>query len=36
VEILKGNARPEAGTVYGVIDMRRAKLVRQIAQAHRK
>jgi hypothetical protein len=36
VEILKDNARPEAGAVYGALDMPRAKLVGQIAQAHAK
>ena len=36
VEILKDNARPEAGAVYGAIDMPWAKLVGQIAQAYRK
>ena len=36
VEILKDNARPEAGAVYDVIDMPWAKLVGQIAQAHGK
>jgi hypothetical protein len=36
VEILKDNARPEAGAVYGAIDMAWAKLVGQIAQAHGK
>jgi hypothetical protein len=36
VEILKDNARPEAGAVYGALDMPRAKLVGQIAQAHGK
>ena len=34
VEILKDNARPEAGAVYGAIDMPWAKLVGQIAQAY--
>jgi nicotinamidase-related amidase len=34
VEVLKDNARPEAGAVYGAIDMPWAKLVGQIAQAH--
>jgi nicotinamidase-related amidase len=34
VEILKDNARPEAGVVYGAIDMPWAKLVGQIAQAY--
>jgi nicotinamidase-related amidase len=33
VEILKDNARPEAVTVYGAIDMPWAKLVGQIARA---
>ena len=33
VEILKDNARPEAGEVYGAMDMAWAKLVGQIAQA---
>jgi hypothetical protein len=33
VEILKDNARPEAGAVYGAMDMPWAKLVGQIAQA---
>jgi hypothetical protein len=33
---LKDNARPEAGAVYGAIDMPWAKLVGQIAQAHGK
>jgi hypothetical protein len=32
-EILKDNARPEAGPVYAAIDMPWAKLVGQIAQA---
>jgi nicotinamidase-related amidase len=36
VEILKDNARPEAGEVYGAMDMGRAKLVGQIAQAYGK
>jgi hypothetical protein len=36
VEILKDNARPEAGAVYGALDMPWAKLVGQIAQAYRK
>src|SRR5437899_5119145 len=36
VEILKDNGRPEAGAVYGAIDMPWAKLVGQIAQAYRK
>jgi nicotinamidase-related amidase len=34
VEILKDNTRPEAGAVYGAIDMPWAKLVGQIAQAY--
>ena len=33
VEILKDNARPEAGPVYGSIDMAWAKLVGQMAKA---
>ena len=36
VEILKDNARPEAGEVYGAMDMGWAKLVGQIAQAFGK
>src|SRR5216683_3249739 len=36
VEILKDNARPEAGEVYGAMDMAWAKLVGQIAQAFGK
>src|ERR1700741_2551249 len=36
IEILKDNARPEAGAVYGALDMDWAKLVGQIAQAHGK
>jgi len=36
VEILKDNARPEAGEVYGAMDMGWAKLVGQIAQAYGK
>ena len=36
VEILKDNARPEAGAVYGAIDMPWAMLVGQIAQAYGK
>jgi len=36
VEILKDNARPEAGAIYGAIDMPWAKLVGQIAQAYGK
>src|SRR6202163_2105269 len=36
VEILKDNARAEAGVVYGAMDMPWAKLVGQIAQAYGK
>ena len=36
VEILKDNGRPEAGEVYGAMDMPRAKLVGQIAHAYGK
>jgi nicotinamidase-related amidase len=36
IEVLKDNARPEAGAVYAAIDMDWAKLVGQIAQAHGK
>ena len=36
VEILKDNARPEAGAVYGAMDMPWAKLVGQIARAYGK
>ena len=36
VEILKDNARPEAGAVYGAMDMPWAKLVGQIVQAYGK
>jgi hypothetical protein len=36
VEILKDNARSEAGGVYGAIDMPWAKPVGQIAQAYGK
>jgi nicotinamidase-related amidase len=36
VEILKDNARPEAGAVYGAMDMAWAKLVGQIAHAYGK
>ena len=36
VEILKDNSRPDAGAVYGAIDMPWAKLVGQIAQAYGK
>ena len=36
VEILKDNSRPEAGAIYGAIDMPWAKLVGQIAQAYGK
>ena len=35
VEVLKDNARPEAGAVYDALDMPWAKLVGQIAQAYR-
>lgn len=36
VEILKDNSRPDAGAIYGAIDMPWAKLVGQIAQAYAK
>src|SRR5580698_7962025 len=36
VEVLKDNARPEAGAVYGAMDMGWAVLVGQIAQAYGK
>ena len=36
VEILKDNARPEAGAVYAAMDMPWAKLVGQIAHAYAK
>jgi len=36
VEILKDNARPEAGAVYAALDMPWARLVGQVAQAYRK
>jgi nicotinamidase-related amidase len=36
VEILKDNASPEAGTVYGALDMPWAMLVGQIAKAYGK
>ena len=36
IEVLKDNGRPEAGAVYGAIDMDWAKLVGQIAQAYGK
>src|SRR5262250_1447030 len=36
VEILKDNLRPDAGAIYGAIDMPWAKLVGQIAQAYGK
>jgi nicotinamidase-related amidase len=36
VEVLADNARPEAGAVYGAMDMPWAKLVGQIAQAYGK
>ena len=34
VEILEDNARPEAGEVYGAMDLPWATLVGQIAHAH--
>jgi len=34
IEILKDNARPEAGAVYDAIEMDWAKLVGQIAKAY--
>jgi nicotinamidase-related amidase len=36
MEILKDNNRPDAGAVYGAIDMDWAKLVGQVAKAHGK
>jgi nicotinamidase-related amidase len=36
VEILKDNARPEAGEVYAAMDMAWAKLVGQISQSYQK
>jgi hypothetical protein len=36
VEILRDNGRPEAGAVYGALDMPWATLVGQIASAMRK
>jgi nicotinamidase-related amidase len=36
VEILKDNGRPEAGAVYGAIDMDWGKLVGQLVQAYAK
>ncbi len=36
VKILKANARPEAGTIYGALDMPWDKLVGQIAKVHAK
>jgi nicotinamidase-related amidase len=36
IEIMRDNGRPEAGAVYGAIDMDWAKLVGQLAQAHGK
>ena len=36
VEILKDSARPEAGAVYGAMDMDWAKLVGQISHAYGK
>jgi hypothetical protein len=34
IEVLKDNASPEAGAVYGAIEMDWAKLVAQIAKAY--
>ena len=34
IEVLRGNARPEAGAVFNAIDMDWAQLVGQIAKAH--
>jgi hypothetical protein len=34
IEILKDNARPEAGALYGALEMDWAKLVGQIAKAY--
>jgi nicotinamidase-related amidase len=36
IEVLKDNARPEAGAVYSAIDMDWSKLVGQIAKAHER
>ena len=36
VEILGDNSRPEAGEVYGAMDMAWAKLVGEIAEAYKK
>jgi nicotinamidase-related amidase len=36
MEIMKDNGRPEAGAVYGAIDMDWANLAAQLAQAHGK
>jgi hypothetical protein len=36
VEILKDNARPEAGAVYGAMDMDWGKLVGQLVQVYTK
>jgi nicotinamidase-related amidase len=36
MEIMKDNGQPEAGEVYGAIDMDWAKLVAQLAEAHGK
>jgi hypothetical protein len=36
MEIMKDNSRPEAGAVYGAIDMDWAKLVGQLAHAYGK
>jgi hypothetical protein len=36
IEVLKDNARPEAGAVYGAIEMDWAKPVGQLKQANGK
>ena len=36
VELLKDNGRPEAGAVYGAMDMDWAKLVGQMVRANAK
>ena len=36
IEVLKDNGRPEAGVLYGAIEMDWAILVGQVAQAHGK
>jgi hypothetical protein len=36
MEILKDNDRPDAGAVYGAVDMDWAKLVGQIARTNAK